>query len=269
MTRKMVRYALACQFQRRPIRRPDVGEKVLAGASRQFKEVFKNAQQQLRDIFAMEMVELPAKEKVTLAQRRAAQQLQSSKAPTAWVLVTVLPAEFRDPELIPPSAVPTEEEESKYVAIYTMLVSLITLSGGALPDSKLDNYFRRLGLDDATPVAGHEKTEILFKRLEKDGYIVKIKESTGAGEDDTYWMVGPRGKVEVGDSGIRGLVKTVFGDLSDAAEQELDKKLDRSLAMMDQTSSRQETRTQASTQRRRRSRRNVDDEGAVDEAEED
>jgi len=66
----MVRLALACEYQRRPIRRVDIGEKVLGSAGRQFKNVFNQAQLQLRSVFGMEMVELPSREKVTVQQRR-------------------------------------------------------------------------------------------------------------------------------------------------------------------------------------------------------
>jgi melanoma-associated antigen len=71
MVKKMVRLALGCEYQRRPIRRADISEKVLGtGGTRRFKEVFNQAQVQLRAVFGMEMVELPAREKTTLAQRR-------------------------------------------------------------------------------------------------------------------------------------------------------------------------------------------------------
>lgn len=41
-----------------------------ANGGRMFKEVFLEAQNMLRDVFGMEMMELPAREKVTLQQRR-------------------------------------------------------------------------------------------------------------------------------------------------------------------------------------------------------
>jgi len=71
MVKKLIRLALACEYTRRPIRRADISEKVLGNAgSRQFKPVFNQAQLHLRDVFGMEMMELPSKEKVTLQQRR-------------------------------------------------------------------------------------------------------------------------------------------------------------------------------------------------------
>lgn len=71
MVKKMVRLALASEYSRLPIRRTDISAKVMGEqGSRQFKTVFETAQQQLRSKFGMEMVELPAREKVTILQRR-------------------------------------------------------------------------------------------------------------------------------------------------------------------------------------------------------
>ena len=227
MVKKMVRLALACEYQRRPIRRSDITEKVLgSGGGRAFKNVFNAAQQQLRAVFGMEMVELPVRDKVTLAQKRQAQksQSQASKAPTSWVLITILPSRFRDPEILPPPSAPTAVEESTYTSIYTLLVSLIMLAGGQLPDAKMERYLRRLGMEDNAPVDGFDKTEKLLKRLEKDQYITKIKENAGQGEEDVFWIVGPRGKVEVGEMGVQGLVKAVHGDLEEEDEDELERR---------------------------------------------
>ena len=71
MVKKMVRLALASEYSRLPIRRTDISAKVLGEqGSRQFKTVFDSAQRELRQVFGMEMTELPTREKVTVAQRR-------------------------------------------------------------------------------------------------------------------------------------------------------------------------------------------------------
>lgn len=235
MAKKLVRLALACEFQRRPLRRGDISEKVLGAQGRQFKNVFAQAQGHLRDVFGMEMVELPAKEKVTLQQRRAAQKSQSqSKGTTSWILRSILPGEYRNPAIMTPNAAPTVAEESKYVAVYTMLVAIILLNGGSLPDAKMERNLKKLQIDDNTPLSEYDKTEKLMKRLEKDGYIVRVKESTGTGEDDIYWTVGPRGKVEVGTDGVRGVVTAVFGHPEEEDGEELHQKLTRSLGLQEE-----------------------------------
>ena len=71
MVKKMVRLALSTEYSRQVIRRTDISAKVLGEqGSRQFKLVFEGAQKLLRERFGMQMVELPAKEKVTISQRR-------------------------------------------------------------------------------------------------------------------------------------------------------------------------------------------------------
>ena len=143
----------------------------------------------------------------------------------------MLPAPFRDPAILPPPAAPTSTEESAYTSTYTLLISLILLSGGQLPDAKMERYLRRLGMEDNTPVDGYEKTEKLFKRLEKDGYILKVRESAGQGEEDVYWVLGPRARVEVGVQGVKGFVKAVHGDLEEEDEEELERRIARSLGI--------------------------------------
>ncbi|KAK4634736.1 hypothetical protein CLAFUW4_00346 [Fulvia fulva] len=236
MAKKLVRLALACEFQRKPLRRGDISEKVLGAHGRQFKAVFAQTQAHLREVFGMELVELPAKEKITLQQRRAAAKSQSqSKGATSWIVTSILPSEFRDPAIMSPPAAPTIAEESKYVAVYTMLVAIIMLNGGSLPDAKMERNLKKLQIGDNTPISEYDKTEKLMKRLEKDGYIVRVKENTGTGEDDIYWIVGSRGKVEVGTDAVRGLASAVFGHPEDEVGAELDKKLKRSLGLNEET----------------------------------
>jgi hypothetical protein len=71
MVKKLVRLAMASEYSRLPIRRNDISAKVLGEqGSRQFKVVFEQAQRELKQRFGMEMSELPAREKVTITQRR-------------------------------------------------------------------------------------------------------------------------------------------------------------------------------------------------------
>lgn len=236
--KKLIRLALAHEYQRKPLRRTDITEKVLGkDNSRSFKPVFAAAQAHLRNVFGMELTELPAREKITLRQKRQAQksQSQASKAPQSWILTTILPAAYKnDPAILPPMKAPTVEVDATYTSIYTILISFIMLSGGQIPQAKMERYLRRLGMEDKTPVPGSEKTEKLLKRLEKDGYIREIREKATAGEEDVSYIVGPRGKVEVGDRGVEGLVKAVYGELDGEGEEELGRRIARSLGMNEQ-----------------------------------
>lgn len=183
----------------------------------------------------MELVELPGREKTQLAERRKALQKKggasqaasqagaSSGGTKSWILRSVLPAQFHDPTILTPPMVPTAEAEAAYVALYTFIVALILISGGALAEVKLDRHLKRMNADQSTPV---DRTEKLLARMIKDGYIYKVKD-TSSGDELVEFMVGPRGRVEVGEEGVAGLVRRVYGETS----EELEKKIERSLKL--------------------------------------
>lgn len=235
MVKNLVRLALACEYTRAPIRRSDITAKVLGSHSRQFKPVFAAAQQRLRQVFGMEMKELPLRDKITVRQKRAAAKSQSQqKSSNAWILTTALPAIFRTPEILQPSNAPTTEIESQYTALSSFIVSCIMLSGGSINETKLDRHLTRANVHEHTPftstimLSALDKTEKLLKKMEKDGFIVKVKDTSG-GDEVVEYIVGPRGKVEIGDEGVEGMVRAVYGEVDNPAD--LDRRLKRSLGV--------------------------------------
>ncbi|KAI5202252.1 hypothetical protein AUEXF2481DRAFT_82402 [Aureobasidium subglaciale EXF-2481] len=274
MVKNMVRLVLACEYSRTPVRRADITAKVLGTNARHFKAVFNEAQIQLRGTFGMEMTELPLREKVTLAQRRAAQKSQTTqKSSGSWILTSVLPERFRQAEILPPSQAPTAELESQYTGLYTFVVSLILLNGGMLPDGKLERYLKRVDVEEAAAqnsvnimVSGGDKTEKLLKRMEKDGYVIKIRDNT-SGEETVEWTVGPRGRTEIGDTGVRGMVRQVYGEVDDQAE--LERALERSLGTNEVPKRRAEQAAQTQKKGRRRRTEVREGGGTSDESSDD
>jgi hypothetical protein len=114
------------------------------------------------------------------------------------------------------------EAEAEYVGLYTMIVSLILLAGGSLQEAKLDRHLRRMNADQNTSIG---KTAKVLAQMCKDNYIIKVKENQG-GEETIDYVVGPRGKAEVGSEGVMSFVKTVYGE---EADEQLDERLTRSL----------------------------------------
>jgi hypothetical protein len=192
-----------------------------------YNEVWKQAQFALQHTFGMKLVELPLREKVTVAQRRAAQRSEKNATSSkSYILMSTLPDTFRhDSYILPPPKQPTTDLESTYVGIYTFVISLIYLCGGIIPEPKLDRQLEKLGIDKNNPI---EKTDKLLLRMIRDGYIVKVKETRG-GEEVVEYTVGPRGKLEVGQEGVFGMVKTVYGD--DSGVDDIEARLKRSLGM--------------------------------------
>lgn len=230
LVKNLIRLALANEHTRTPIRRADISAKVLGSQSRQFKSVFKSAQTALRSTFGMELVELPARERTTIKEKRAAQRSQTQTNTSAnnsskqWVLCSVLPPEFRTEEILGPAKVPTSDLESAYVGLYSFIVAVIVVAGGQIQRQKLDRILRRMNAEQNTPV---DRTDEVLKKMEKQGYIVKVKEQQG-GEETEDFIVGPRGRVEIGDRGVGGLVRMVYG-MEYGSNEELERRLVRSL----------------------------------------
>lgn len=121
--------------------------------------------------------------------------------------MSTLPPSFRTPKILPPSKAPTSFLDSTYTALYTFIISVITLSGGSILEQRLDRYLKRTSIEQYTPI---DRTDRLLQRLCKEGYLVRNREMDG-GEEVIEYMVGPRGKIEVGESGVSGLVRKVYG----------------------------------------------------------
>jgi len=240
LVKKLVRLALATEYSRAPLRRGEISAKVFkeTNASRSFKAVFAEAQRVLQGTFGMQLVELPSKEKTTLKDRRiqATQPKTGGSSNKSWILVSVLPKEYKtNPAIIQPSRAPSVEAEAGYTAMYSFILALIYLNNNSLPEQKLERYLRRVNAETYTPFGSLEK---LLQRMSRDGYVEKRRD-TSSGEEIVEWVVGPRGKVEVGVNGVIGLVKSVYGygvagaedGVVKEEEEELNRKLSRSLGI--------------------------------------
>ena len=196
---------------------------------RQFKHVFTEAQEQLRAVFGMELTELPVKEKITVSQKRAAQRsgTQGASTSNAYILTSTLPARYRNAGVLQPPQIPSTGAEASYVGLTTFIIALIYLSPSqTISESRLEKHLKRMNADNY--VLAGEKTEKVLKRMEKENYIIRVRERDGGGEESVEYVIGPRGKVEVGERGVAGLVRGVYGK-KDAEADELERRLARSL----------------------------------------
>lgn len=156
----------------------------------------------------------------------AAKAKRNTAKPTAsYILITTLPAAYRVPEIIAPSLIDSEEEEAAYIGLCTVIVSYISMNPNEqIPDHKLMRFLRRLNVEENTPL---DKTVVVLNKMQKQGYIWKVTDRQ-AEEETIDWRVGPRGKVEIGNMGVHGFVKTIWGE---DAPEDLDKRLQTSLGM--------------------------------------
>ncbi|KAI0154486.1 MAGE-domain-containing protein [Hypoxylon sp. FL1284] len=230
LIKKLVRYALACEFARIPIKRDGIRDKVLGNHSRSFRRVFEGAQAQLQRVFGMVMLELPIKEKRTLKEKQKANARKASSQNTTpsrqYILVSVLPREYKSQSIIAPSRIPSTPEEAAYVGFYTMVISLVVLNGGELSDTKLRRYLTRLNAGQNLPM---DKTDNVLQRIVRQGYVDKVVEKNEGDDDAVTWCVGPRGRVEVPPESIAAVVTEVWGDVP----SDFNQKLQRSLGIQD------------------------------------
>ncbi|KAG8420198.1 hypothetical protein J3459_011301 [Metarhizium acridum] len=229
LAKKLVRYALSCEYSRTPIRRDGIKERVLGKQGRSFKRIFALAQKQLKLVWGMELRELPVREKMSLQEKRQAMKSNSQTkiGSGAYILTSTLPDEYRSAAIIKPSRIPTSDDEATYVAFYTLVVSFIWLNGGELSEQKLRRYLLRLNADQNV---SSEKTETTLKKMERHGYVIKRVERPPLGQDGEQtitWHVGPRAKEEIGLDGVVGLVRELYGGSS----EDLEKKLKASLGI--------------------------------------
>jgi melanoma-associated antigen len=203
----------------------------------------------------MTLTELPLKEKITTSQKRAAQRAHgnsqgAASSSKAYILTSTLPSSLRTPAILPPSKVPSMAAESSYTGLYTFIVSVIYLTqGGRIGEGKLERILTKMNA--GINVLGGEKTDKVLKRMEREGYIVKIREREAGGEETVEWTVGPRGKVEIGERGVAGLVCEVYGKRDEELE-ELEARLEKSLG-------------KGTFGRKTRSAREVEDDGEAEQ----
>ena len=159
------------------------------------------------------------------AQRAGTQGGGSSSK--AYILTSTLPHSYRIPSILTLPRIPTVSDEAAYTGLYTFIVGLISLSQGQMmAEGRLETALQRMNADNY--FLNGERTENILKRMERQGYIVKIRERDGGGEESIDYIVGPRGKVEIGEGGVAGMVRRVYGK-KDAEKDELEKRLVRSL----------------------------------------
>lgn len=126
---------------------------------------------------------------------------------------------------MPPSLVLDEAEEAAYIGLCTFIVTVISLSPQAsVSDAKLMSYLARVNADDHMPTG---KRDDVLAKMARQGYIFKVTERNEDNET-VDWRVGPRGKIEIGNKGIQGLVNEVYGE---APPEDLEKRLRRSLRL--------------------------------------
>ena len=178
---------------------------VLENEGKHFRKVFPIAQEQLRGIFGMEMVEWPAREKTTMTVRerrkgelragcdcvmplllillgftslltmrcatalksqKASQKAAKSAAVDRYLLVSTLPPKYQEcvfapilsdpnaPESLDPAIPPAPD--AAYMGFVTLVVALITLNGGEMPQEDLEKLLSIVHSGRSAPARADE-----------------------------------------------------------------------------------------------------------------
>ncbi|RPA85700.1 MAGE-domain-containing protein [Ascobolus immersus RN42] len=208
--RQIVRLALSLHNSRQPLRRSsELVQKIMKGAPpRAWSKVLDCAQTFLKQVFGMQLAELPQKERVTLTQRRNAAASGEGSSSKAWILVSTLSEDYR--RAAADILVGGTEKEHAYMTFVTMVVVLIYLNGRMLQEAQLDSAmetFFNMRPESTHPVLG--KTSRLYEVMEKQGYIMKVKDSS-SGQTNIEYYVGPRAKLEIGEEGAVQFIAQMF-----------------------------------------------------------
>ncbi|UKZ74313.1 hypothetical protein TrVFT333_001976 [Trichoderma virens FT-333] len=223
MAKKLVRYAISCEYSRTAIRRDGIKERVLGKQGRSFRRIFELAQTQLRTVWGMELRELPVREKMTLHEKRQAKDRVGRLYP-------VFNIARRIPKRIDPEAIQSSKRGARSNIFRILHNGRFDdmAKRGELSEQKLQRYLMRLNADR---MLASERTEVAMKRIERQGYVIKKVDRPPVGyegDQTITWHVGPRAKEEIGLDGVIGLVREVYGHPEDEA---FDKKLRSSLGI--------------------------------------
>ncbi|EWC43445.1 hypothetical protein DRE_07586 [Drechslerella stenobrocha 248] len=253
---RLVRLALAHEYQRKPIRRQDITEKVLGAQFKgDFKQIFDEAQAALQHVFGFSMAELPATtEKISLAQQRrqaaaeaqrggagdttvksaaaaaAAAKKKDAAGSKSWQLVSTLPEAYRIPLLLAPQL----PDDQAVLGLASALVTMVYLSGRSIGENLLRRHLRKFGVEERILVEGNRESgriDNILAKLVREGYLVKLKDDVVVGQEQTFtYVVGPRGKLEVGREGVLSYVSRVYSGVDgDAVDDGLERKVNRAI----------------------------------------
>ncbi|KAF9111065.1 hypothetical protein BGX27_005464 [Mortierella sp. AM989] len=196
LVKDVVRLAIFTSHSEQPLRRDDI-KNVLSDHSRLYDTVFKKAQERLRDIFGMEMVELKTKGRNGQA---------SEKGAKSYMLRNILPVELLS------GAVVDWEADLADMGLLMVILSLIMVREGVIFESALMSHLRRLSLlEDDSPFGDiQKKLDVLIKKRYLDRFKLDHMDESGEKAEAEYrW--GARTRVEVPEENVVKFIQEVFG----------------------------------------------------------
>ncbi|CCJ28792.1 unnamed protein product [Pneumocystis jirovecii] len=218
MVKNFIRLALAFEHTRTPIKREDITKKILLPSyPRSFTLVFEKTQEKLRNIFGMELVELPYKNH---NKYMSTSQLHKNKNLHAKNLSSVTQSNPKYSELV--FQIPTIKEGT-FSGIVMIILSIIVMNNGIVSEELLIKYLSHLQMNDDTPIGNLDK---ILKEMVKKGYLDKIKDDfASTNEKGCIYFLGPRGKIEIDPKRLTNFIEKIQGDTAPHNLKEIVEKL--------------------------------------------
>ncbi|KAF9584433.1 hypothetical protein BGW38_006466 [Lunasporangiospora selenospora] len=196
LVKNVVRLAIFTSHSDSALKRDDI-RAALDNHAKLFDKVFQEAQNRLRDIFGMELVELTSKGRLGHG---------GEKGTKSYILVNKLPL-----ELVQSSAVDWEPEAER-TGLLMVILSLIMVRQGAIYESALLLQLRQLGLLEATSTFGDfrkELDQLIKKRYIESSKLEMVDDSGEKRETELRW--GSRSRAEIPERNVVQFILEVFG----------------------------------------------------------
>ncbi|KAF9315393.1 Melanoma-associated antigen D2 [Podila horticola] len=193
----VVRLAVFTSHSDSSLKREDIKSVVGGVTPKMFDAIFQKAQDRLRDVFGMELVELTTKGR---------SGNNAEKGSKAYILRNILPVELVSSGMV------DWEDELEDMGLLMVVLSLIMVHQGAIYESALLAHLRRMNvLSDESPLGDiNKKMDSYVKRRYVDK--VKLEHMDDSGEKvemELRW--GARARIEMPEENVVQFMKEVFG----------------------------------------------------------
>jgi hypothetical protein len=192
LVKDLVRLALNMETRRSSMTREDAMRLIFKEHKQAWSFVFQKAQEFLRSVMGMEMVQITTRER----------KKSSVKLANAFILRSVLSPEERE------QVVRWSDKETQEMKLLMIVLSLILGHGRSIPEETLRNFLQKLGIDMEGESEYFGQVGDAFKTLLSQGYLGKYKNDP---RDEQYVYVwGPRSKVLFSESSVIDFMVSVM-----------------------------------------------------------
>ncbi|KAI9333779.1 MAGE family-domain-containing protein [Zopfochytrium polystomum] len=208
MVKNLVRYALFIEQKKVPLKRDEAIKKVMGEHGKAFGAILSRAQVVLRQLFGVQLVELPVRQKRGAGS--SAVPDQNEKAGKDWVLLSIIPH-----DMLPDSAQWDKDREE--TGLLAVILALILVSGNTIKHDALYTYLRRLGVKPGqTEHPEFGDVDAVLASFTKHGYLDSRKTVTDEAANYEY-VWGPRAKVEFKPENVMGFIMEISPSVSEAS----------------------------------------------------